>query len=250
MDPGRVPLSTVPGRVPLSTVSLSDDRVVLSCAELTTREVNARLRELPAGTAVTIAEPKGRHNLVVGLQHHLDVAIAGNAGYYVAGLCDGPDVTVDGFVGWSVGENLMSGTVRVRGNASECAAASAHGGTVVVEGDASSRAGISLKGATLAVAGNVGHMSGFMAQAGVILVGGDANEALGDSLYEAVVYVGGKVASLGADARVEELTEDDVLRVKELCARVGFDHVDPENVTRVASAKTLYNFDATKNQRY
>ena len=59
-------------------------------------------------------------------------------------------------------------------------------------------------------------MSGFMAQAGVMLVGGDAGDALGDSLYEAVIYVAGKIASLGSDARMEELTEADVVAVKEL----------------------------------
>ena len=224
--------------------------VTLSCAELEVREINRRLRELEPGTAVRITEPRGRHNLAVGLRHHLDITIDGNAGYYVGGLCDGPDITVDGFVGWGVGENLMRGTVRVNGNASESAGASAHGGLVAIAGDASSRAGISLKGGTVAVAGDVGHMSGFMAQAGTILVGGDAGEALGDSLYEAVVYVAGRVRSLGADARVEDLTEADVLKVKQLVALTGFDHVDAANVTRVASAKQLYNFDALKQQRY
>ena len=29
-----------------------------------------------------------------------------------------------------------------------------------------------------------------------------------------------------------------------------FDHVDPQNVSRVASAKQLYNFDALKGQSY
>jgi methylamine---glutamate N-methyltransferase subunit B len=224
--------------------------VPLSCAELSTREINQALRELPAGSRVTIHEPKGRHNLAVGLTNEIDVTIAGNAGYFIGGLGEGPDITVDGFVGWSVGENLMSGTIRVRGNASECAAATAHGGLVVIEGDASSRAGISLKGGTLAVGGDVGHMSAFMAQAGTILVGGDAGEALGDSLYETVIYVGGRIHSLGADARVEELTDDDITRVKELVRVSGLDHIEPENVTRVASARQLYNFDALKAQSY
>jgi glutamate synthase domain-containing protein 3 len=224
--------------------------VTLSCAEHTVTEINRRLRALPDGASVRITEPRGRHNLAVGLTSHLDVTIDGNAGYYIGGLGDGPDVTVNGFVGWGVGENLMSGTVRVRGNASESAAASAHGGLVVVEGDASSRAGISLKGGTLVVAGDVGHMSGFMAQAGTILVGGDAGEALGDSLYETVIYVGGRVRSLGADARTEDLTDADVLAVKQLIDASGCTHVDPQNVTRVASAKELYNFDALKSQRY
>jgi formylmethanofuran dehydrogenase subunit C len=224
--------------------------VLLCCTELTTRQINDQLRVLPEGTVVRITEARGTHNLAVGLLHRLDITIEGNAGYYTAGLSDGPDVTVEGSVGWGLAENLMRGVVRVRGNASESAAATAHGGTVIVHGDASSRAGISLKGGTLAVAGDVGHMSGFMAQAGTILVGGDAGHALGDSLYEAVVYVGGTVRSLGADSQVEDLAEADVRRVREIVDLAGFDHIDPENVTRVASAKQLYNFDALKNQRY
>jgi glutamate synthase domain-containing protein 3 len=221
-----------------------------NCSELSVREVNVALRELPDGTVVNITEPRGRHNLAVGLSNKLEITIAGNAGYFVGGLCDGPDIGVDGFVGWSVAENLMSGRVRVRGNASECAGASAHGGVVVIEGDASSRAGISLKGGTVAVAGDVGHMSGFMAQAGTILVGGDAGESLGDSLYEAVIYVGGKIRSLGADAQIEELTSEDVERVTDLVRVTGFSHLSPEDMKKIASARHLYNFDALKDQKY
>jgi formylmethanofuran dehydrogenase subunit C len=222
----------------------------LDCRELSIREVNEQLRAAAPGTTVRILEPRGRHNLAVGLRHHLEILIEGNAGYFIGGLCDGPDVTVEGFVGWSVAENLMSGTVRVHGNASECAGASSHGGLIVIDGDASSRAGISLKGGTVVVGGDVGHMSGFMAQAGTILVGGDAGESLGDSLYEAVIYVAGRVRSLGADARIEDLTAEDVAVVERLVTASGFGHIDPQTVTKVASARQLYNFDALKDQRY
>lgn len=226
------------------------DPMILRCPELTTREINEALAALPDAAHTRIEEPWGRHNLAVGLSNRITVDIDGNAGYFIGGLCDGPDITVNGFVGWSVGENLMSGSVRVLGNASECVGASAHGGTIIVHGDASSRAGISLKGGTILVGGDVGHMSGFMAQAGVMLVGGNAGHALGDSLYETVIYVAGTIASLGSDAQTEELTDDDVLTVKRLADEAGFDHIDPENVTRVASARQLYNFDALKDQRY
>jgi glutamate synthase domain-containing protein 3 len=222
----------------------------LDCGSLTTREINAALRELPPGSSVRILNPRGRHNLAVGLSEQLEIEIDGHAGYFIGGLCAGPSITVNGFVGWSLAENLMSGTVRVKGNASECCGATSHGGTIIVHGDASSRAGISLKGAELAIGGDVGHMSGFMAQAGTILVGGDAGHALGDSLYEAVIYVAGRIASLGSDARVEDLTEDDVATVTSLVERAGFDHISAENVTRVASAKQLYNFDALREQKY
>ncbi len=224
--------------------------VPLNCAEMPVREINRTLRSLPAGSQVSILEPRGAHNLAVGLETALDITIDGNAGYYIAGLSAGPNVTVRGSVGWGVAENLMSGVVRIEGNASESAAASAHGGHVFIAGDASLRAGISLKGGTLVVAGDIGNAGAFMAQAGTILVGGGAGEALGDSLYEAVIYVHGTIRGLGADARVEELNEADVLLIKDLVERSGFTHIDPEQVTKVASAKQLYNFDALKNQRY
>ena len=224
--------------------------VILSCAELSTREINAALADLPDGASARVLEPRGRHNLAVGLSNRVRIDIEGNAGYFIGGLGDGPDVVVHGFTGWSVGENLQAGSVRVMGNVSECAGASSRGGTIVIEGDASSRAGISLKGGTILVGGNVGHMSGFMAQAGVMLIGGDAGDALGDSLYEAVIYVAGKIRSLGSDAQVEELTDADVARVRDLAAAAGFGHIRAEDVTRVGSARTLYRFDALKDQRY
>ena len=224
--------------------------VALNCSELSTREINSCLRSLPEGTSVVISEPRGRHNLAVGLTNHLDITIEGNAGYFTGGLGAGPDITVNGFVGWSVGENLMEGTVRVRGSASQSAGSSAHGGTLIIDGDASLRAGISLKGGTIAIAGDAGPMCAFMAQAGTILIGGDAGPGLGDSLYEAVIYVAGDISSLGADARIEELSDDDVLAVKRLVELTGFDHIGPEDVTRVASARELYHFSTSNFDAY
>jgi glutamate synthase domain-containing protein 3 len=221
---------------------------------LSVREVNHQLRRMPSGASCLVTAPGGRHNLGVGITEEIDLTIEGNAGYFVGGLGGrpgaGPHITVEGFVGWAVGENLMGGTVRVRGSASQSAASSARGGTIVVEGDASLRAGISLKGATLAVAGDVGAMAGFMAQSGTILVGGDAGHGLGDSLYEAVIYVAGAISSLGADATVEELVDDDVLTVKRLVELTGFDHIDPSQVTKVVSARALYHFSADHHGVY
>jgi glutamate synthase domain-containing protein 3 len=89
-----------------------------------------------------------------------------------------------------------------------------------------------------------------MAQAGTILVGGDAGHALGDSLYEAVIYVRGAIASLGADAVVEDMTEEDVLAVKRLVEQSGFDHVDPDRVTKVVSGRQLYHFSTQHSGAY
>jgi methylamine---glutamate N-methyltransferase subunit B len=227
----------------------------LNCDELGTRAVNASLRSLPTGAEVTLLQPRGRHNLAVGLTNPLRITVEGNAGYFLGGLGGapdgtGPDIVVDGFVGWSVGENLMGGSIRVKGSASQSAGSSARGGRIVIEGDASLRAGISLKGGTLAIGGDAGAMSGFMAQAGTILIGGNAGHGLGDSIYEAVIYVAGTIASLGADAIVEEMGDDDVRTVKQLVEETGFDHIDPATVTKVASARQLYHFSTHNHGSY
>jgi len=82
--------------------------VILSCAELSTREINAALAALPDGASAQVLEPGGRRNLAVGLSNRVRIDIEGNAGYFIGGLGDGPDVVVHGFTGWSVGENLQA----------------------------------------------------------------------------------------------------------------------------------------------
>ena len=70
--------------------------VILSCAELSTREINAALAALPDGASARVLEPRGRHNLAVGLSNRVRIDIEGNAGYFIGGLGDGPDVVVHG----------------------------------------------------------------------------------------------------------------------------------------------------------
>jgi glutamate synthase domain-containing protein 3 len=111
------------------------------------------------------------------------------------------------------------------------------------------RCGISLKGADIVVGGSVGSFSAFMAQAGRMVICGDAEDALGDSLYEAVIYVRGKVRSLGADARFEPMSDADRAAVAGLLARAGLSH-DPSAFRRVASAKSLYHWNADADQEY
>jgi formylmethanofuran dehydrogenase subunit C len=236
-------------------VETLNDTETLDCDMLGTRAVNRALRALAEGAGARVRAPRGRHNLAVGLPGRIGVTIEGNAGYFLGGLGGtkdggGPDIVVNGFVGWSVGENLMGGSIRVRGSASQSAGASARGGRILIEGDASLRAGISLKGGTLAIAGDAGAMSGFMAQAGTILIGGNAGHGLGDSLYEAVIYVQGSIASLGADAVIEEMTDEDVLTVKRLVEESGFDHIEPDHLTKVASARQLYHFSTHNHGAY
>lgn len=221
-------------------------------ARSSVREVNQFLHHdvIKSGIErVEILNPDGMHNLAAGLDCEIEVDIRGHGGYFVAGMNKRARVTVHGNVGWSVAENIMSGTVRVKGHASECAAASGHGGLVVIEGDASSRCGISMKGCDIVVGGGVGHFSAFMAQAGTLVICGDAGPNLGDSLYEASIYIRGTIHSLGADAQEEEMQPPDFARVGQLLDAANID-VDPREFRRIATARTLYHWNADAHQEY
>jgi glutamate synthase domain-containing protein 3 len=221
-------------------------------ATLRVRELNQFLhRELPGSgiERIEIANPNGLHSIAAGLDCEVAVEILGHAGYFIAGMNKLADVTIRGNVGWSIAENIMSGSVRVKGHASECAGASGHGGLVVIEGDASSRCGISMKGCDIVVGGSVGHFSAFMAQAGTLVVCGDAGPNLGDSLYEAAIYVRGTIHSLGADAQEEEMQPADLERVSQLLAAAGMNH-NTNEFKRIASARSLYHWNAEAHQEY
>ena len=198
---------------------------------------------------VRVENPDGAHNLAVGINGPIRVDIAGHVGYYAAGMNKDATVVVHGNAGPGVAENMMSGRVEVAGFASGGAGASAHGGVLIIRGDAGLRCGISLKGADIVVGGSVGSFSAFMAQAGRMLVCSDAGDGLGDSLYEAVIYVRGKIRSLGADAQIEPMTDADYAAVRELLEAGGFTYSYRE-FKRVASAKSLYHWNAEANQTY
>jgi methylamine---glutamate N-methyltransferase subunit B len=217
----------------------------LDLAAMSLREVNSELQSRNGTGAryhYRVATPHGAHALACGLDAPLEVEIAGNTGYYCAGMNKEAHVEVMGTVGPGVAENMMSGRVHVHGNASQSAGATAHGGLLVIEGDAGARCGISLKGADIVVKGSVGHMSMFMAQAGRLVVLGDASDALGDSLYEARIYVRGSVKSLGADCIEKEMRPEHAAELEELLARAGCRGVSPGEFRRYGSARQLYNF--------
>jgi len=215
----------------------------------TLRELNQYLHGADIAPQVEVSHPDGNHNVACGIDTTVDVHIKGHCGYYVGGMNKQANILIDGNVGPGVAENMMSGKVHVKGNASAYAGATSHGGLLVVEGDTSSRCGISLKGADIVVGGSVGHVTGFMAQAGRIVICGDAGAGLGDSLYEAVIYIKGNYESLGADAHEEPMTDDDKSQLAELLEQVGLNH-DPSDFKRVASAKTLYHWNADKPSKY
>ncbi len=236
----------------MDAVTTADGTLEFDLRETTVRALNQFLHgpaATLAGRQVQVHNTDGAHNLAVGLNAAVHVTLHGHAGYYAAGMNQHASVVVEGSASTGVAENMMSGFVHVKGFASNGAGASAHGGLLVIDGDAGLRCGISLKGADIVVGGSVGSFSGFMAQAGRLVVCGDAGDALGDSLYEAVIYVKGRIASLGADAQIEPMSEADLTTLAALLKAAGQPH-DPRDFQRVASARSLYHWNADANQEY
>jgi glutamate synthase domain-containing protein 3 len=234
----------------VSAVKASAGGRAFDLAKDSLRELNQFLHGDLAGVGtVTVQNPDGAHSIAVGLNAPVHIEVNGHAGYYLAGMNQLATVVVHGNAGPGCAENMMSGRVDVKGFASGGAGASAHGGLLVIHGDAGLRCGISLKGGSIVVGGDVGSFSAFMAQAGTMVVCGDAGDGLGDSLYEAVIYVRGKVRSLGADARIEPMADADHAAVRKLLAEAGVDYPSSD-FKRIASARTLYHWNADAEQTY
>lgn len=224
--------------------------IVFDLSKQSVSELNQFLHaDLRNVAAVRVENPDGAHSIAVAVDAPLRIEIAGNVGYFGAALNKQATVLIEGNAGPGVAENMMSGRIEVTGFASGGAGASAHGGVLVIHGDAGLRCGISLKGADIVVGGDVGAFSAFMAQAGRIVICGDAADGLGDSLYEAVIYVRGKVRSLGADAELQPMTDEDVAAVTSLLAAAGIRHPARE-FKRIGSARKLYHWNADANQEY
>jgi glutamate synthase domain-containing protein 3 len=221
-------------------------RTEIDTADMTTTEVNAKIRALMAegyGTIV-LQNPRGKHSIGVGILSRLNLIIEGSTGYFGVGLIDGPNVRINGRVGWSCGENMMSGTVVIEKNAGSTFGAAMRGGDLVCKGSVGSRTGIDQKGGTIIVGGDTGALSGFMMQRGRMVVCGNAGKNLGDSMYDGTIFVGGEIKSLGVDAVPAELTDLDKAWLTRKLTQYGLmPEKGVDHFTKIVAGKQLWNYD-------
>jgi glutamate synthase domain-containing protein 3 len=221
------------------------ERAVIEARELSTRKINAELRWLVYDQGirdVTILNPSARHSLGVGILTRCRITFEGSLGYFGCGLIDGPEVQINGRVGWSVAENMMSGVVVIESNAGSLAGAALRGGDLVVKGQVGARTGIDQKGGTILVLGSAGSMTGFMMQRGRQIILGDVGHGLGDSMYDGTLYVGGKVASLGIDCVEGEWSDADTELIERKFRIYGLG--SPPELKKFVCGKKLYNYDS------
>jgi len=221
-------------------------RAEIDSDDMTSTEVNSKIRQLMSegyGTIV-IKNPRGKHSIGVGILSKLNLIVEGSLGYFATGLADGPTIRINGRVGWSCAENMMSGCIVIEKNAGSTFGAALRGGDLVCRGSVGSRTGIDQKGGTIIVGGETGALSGFMMQRGRMVVCGNAGKSLGDSMYDGTIYIGGDIKSLGVDAVPAELNQMDKdwltrkLTLYELLPDKGVDHF-----TKIVAGKQLWNYD-------
>ena len=221
-------------------------RTEIDTGDMTTTEVNGKIRDLMAegyGTIVTKG-PRGKPSIGTGILGRLNLIIEGSIGYFGVGLTDGPNVRITGRVGWSCGENMMSGTVVIEKNAGSTFGAAIRGGDLVCMGSVGSRTGIDMKGGSIIVGGDTGALSGFMMQRGRMVVCGNAGKNLGDSMYDGTIYIGGDIKSLGVDAVEEEKNDLDRAWLTRKLTQYGLmPDAGVEHFKKVVSGKMLWNYD-------
>ena len=232
------------GSVP-KIAEIDGDKAVVEARDLSTRKINAELRWLLYQEGirdVTILNPSARHSLGTGILQRCRLTFEGSLGYFGVGLIDGPEIQINGRVGWSVAENMMSGVVVIESNAGSLAGAALRGGDLVVKGQVGARTGIDQKGGNIIVLGDAGSMTGFMMQRGRQIICGDVGPGLGDSMYDGTLYVGGKVAALGIDCVEGEWTEADTEFVERKFRIYGLG--SPPELKKFVCGKKLYNYDS------
>lgn len=170
------------------------------------REANELIRKYgAAGIDVEVLNPDARHHIGVGLTAPINVHIKGSAGYFCAGLTDGPRFIVDNNVGWGVGDNMLGGSIVVNGNASAIPGVAIRGAEIVVKGNIGSRAGQVMKAGTLLACGNANFMAGYMMYGGRLIILGHSGEKVGQDMTGGDIYVAGKLGEMGTDAMLTDL---------------------------------------------
>lgn len=177
------------------------------------RTASAELKASLAAGPITIKNAAHLHGLCAGLKSG-NVTIAGNSGDYLGALNDGALLRVSGNAGQYLADNMTRGTVVVEGSAGYGVGAYCYGGTIVVRGDAGDFTAVMNKGATIVVCGNVGDEVATYMLAGDLVIVGNAGRNLGNYLIRGNIYVGGTWETLGYNTLLQEITPEDLARLR------------------------------------
>lgn len=195
----------------------------INAQKVTPRELNRTIKKAAQDNdRIIIENPNAMHYMVAGLTKPVEVVIEGSAGYFAGTMIHGAKVHINGNAGWFPADNMTEGEVIIDGSAGDGVGQGIYGGTVVVRKDVGSRTGEIMKNGTIIVGGNSGFMSGLFMMGGRIIILGDISDDAGESIIRGTIYVGGEIKSLGKNAKIDELEEDERNELKELLENYNF----------------------------
>jgi glutamate synthase domain-containing protein 3 len=193
----------------------------------TPREMNRAIRQAAKEyDRIIIKNPNAMHYLAAGLTEPVEVIVDGSAGYFVGTMIHGAKVHINGNAGWFPADNMTEGEVIIEGSAGDGVGQGIYGGTIVVRKDVGSRTGEIMKNGTILVGGNSGFMSGLFMMGGRIIVMGDISDDAGESIIRGAIYVLGSIKSLGKNAKIENINQEDKKELKELLTAHRFELED------------------------
>ncbi|HSJ53497.1 MAG TPA: tributyrin esterase [Anaerolineae bacterium] len=204
------------------------------------RSVSTELKQAIAQGPVLVHGADHLHGLVAGLKSG-EVIIGGDGGDYLGVLNDGATIRVQDNAGSYLADNMTRGTVIVEGDAGYGVGAYCYGGSAVVKGNAGDFTAVMNKGATIIVQGNVGDEVGTYMLAGDLVIVGNAGKNLGNYLIRGNIYVGGEWESLGHNTLLEEMSPDDLAKLRGYFQEYGIE-ADPATFKKIvrASEKPFY----------
>ncbi|MBZ9570723.1 GXGXG domain-containing protein [Methanobrevibacter sp. TMH8] len=201
----------------------------LDFSSMTPREANQKIKEIANQcNKIVIKNPNAMHYLIAGLTQEAHIEINGSAGYFVGTMLDKAHLTIHGNAGWFAGDNMTGGEIIVEGSAGDGAGQGVYDGTLVVRNGVGSRTGEIMKGGTVIVGGDSGFMTGIFMMGGRIIVLGNLGEDAGESIIRGAIYVRGSVESLGQNANLVNIDENDLNELKDVLTHYNFDLNDDD----------------------
>ena len=202
---------------------------VIDAVNMEEKDLNRKIKEeAKSNDKLIINNPDSKHNICAGLSEDVEIEINGSAGYFVGTMVNGPKIHINGNAGWFAGDNMTEGELIIEGTAGDGAGQGIYGGTVLVKGSAGSRTGEIMKGGTVIIGGNSGFMTGLLMMGGRLIILGDVTDDVGESIMRGNIYVLGDVKSLGKNAVMVDLTQNDIDELKETLTEYGFDLSDED----------------------
>lgn len=167
-------------------------------------------------TKLRIVNQKSMHYLLAGLRKNVEINVAGDVGYYFGTMIHGPIVRVDGRAGWYPADNMTAGEIILEGDGGDGAGQCMYGNTLYIKGNTQSRTGQLMKNGTIIVGGSTRFLIGLYMMGGRIIVLNDIGKGAGESIIGGKIYFGGDYQSLGKNAKVDELNDDEIQELVEI----------------------------------